>query len=335
MKSKRKICLIVLNLLIITMVGAASSKTNFSLSALANGGSIFLPIILKNAAPVGETSTIPGFNHIFIIVMENTEASDIVNNPAAPYLNSLIAQYASATNYYGITHPSLSNYLALTGGDTFGITNDCTDCFIDKDNIANQLEVAGRSWKAYMEAMPQPCFVGDAGTLYGQRHNPFIYYDNIRTNPSRCQKIVPFDQFSTDLAANSLPDFVWISPNLCHDLHDCQLSEGDTWLQTWVPQILASPAWQNNGVLFITFDEGTSNADCCTYATGGKVETLVISPLVQPGFTSAVAYDHYSLLRTIEMAWGLPLLGQAGCDCSAPMSDFFAEAANLQPPRTR
>jgi hypothetical protein len=281
---------------------------------------------IETSSVATSTAYIPAFKHIFIIVLENKEEKSIAGSKSAPYLNSLATQYARATNFYGTRHPSLPNYLALTGGDTFGVTSDCKDCFVEADNLASQLETAGRSWKAYMEGMPSPCFVGDAPPLYRQKHNPFIYYDNVRNDPTLCQKIVPFDQFATDLKADTLPDFVWITPNMCHDMHDCAVADGDKWLKTWVPQILASPAWQDNGVLFITFDESKPDVGCCKYATAGKIFTLVISPLVQPGFTSDVPYDHYSLLRTIEMAWHLPLLGKANCDCSPPMSEFFASA---------
>jgi acid phosphatase len=269
--------------------------------------------------------SLPTFSHVFIIVLENKEASTIIGSPDAPYLNGLAKQYARATQFYGIRHPSLPNYLALTGGSTFNVSSDCTDCFINAPSIADQIETAGRSWKAYMESMPQPCFVGNAGSLYAQKHNPFIYYDDIRTDPARCNKIVPLDQLAADLQANALPDYAWITPNLCDDMHDCPVSAGDNWLQTWVPRILASPAWKDKGVLFVTFDEGTSGAGAvCGDAAGGYVDTLVISPLVQPGFTSSVPYDHYALLHTIEAAWGLPLLGSASGGCAVPMSDFFA-----------
>lgn len=304
-------------------------------SSVARGKThTFPPTLLKDGASSDVATSLPAFSHIFIIVLENREAGSIAGNPSAPYLSSLADRYARAANFYGIRHPSLPNYLALTGGDTFGITNDCTDCFIAADNIVNQLERVGRSWRAYMESMPHPCFIGDAAPLYAQRHNPFIYYNDIRSDPDRCQKIVPFDQFEADLQANALPDFVWITPNLCHDMHDCPVSAGDNWLRTWVPQILASPAWQDNGVLFITFDEGATREGCCTYAAGGNIETLVISPLVRPGFTSDIPYDHYSLLRTIEAAWGLPLLGHANCDCSTPLGDFFTVTPSSLNPRT-
>jgi hypothetical protein len=282
------------------------------------------PTPLASATGV-PAQALPAFSHVFIIVMENKEASRIVGNQSATFLNSLATDYGRAANYYGVTHPSLPNYLALTGGSTFGIHSDCIHCFVKADNIANQLEAANRSWKAYMESMPSPCYVG-SDSPYAQKHNPFIYYDDVRTDPARCNKIVPLDQLATDLDAGQVPDYVWISPDLCNDMHDCSVATGDQWLQKWVPRILASPAWKDRGVLFITFDEGGSNQGCCSGEGGGQVDTLVISPLVPPGFVSQVAYNHYSLLHTIEAAWGLPLLGDTSCPCSGPMKDFFAGA---------
>ena len=266
---------------------------------------------------------LPAFSHVFIIVLENREASAIVGNSQAPYLNQLAGQYARAANYYAIRHPSLPNYLALTGGDTFGIQSDCTDCFVAKDNLADQVEQAGRTWKGYMESLPGPCFKGTETNNYAIRHNPFLYYDSIRNDPQRCRNVVPLTQLDADLQSGTVPDLAWITPNLCHDMHDCSVATGDAWLQAWVPKILSSPAWQQGGVLFITFDEGGGNAGCCRLAAGGKVDTLVISPLVQPGFLSPVTYTHYSLLRTIEDAWGLPHLANAGLAASPPMADFF------------
>ncbi|MFN8477844.1 MAG: hypothetical protein U0074_08525 [Kouleothrix sp.] len=96
-----------------------------------------------------------------------------------------------AEQYYGVA-TNLPNHLALIGGDTFGIASDCTSCFVNKPNLVDQLEANGKSWKAYMESMPNPCFVGDAPPLYRQKHNPFIYFDNIRNDPERCGKLAAF-----------------------------------------------------------------------------------------------------------------------------------------------
>jgi phosphatidylinositol-3-phosphatase len=277
----------------------------------------------SSSAPPSVPGQLPAFGHVFIVVLENKEASTVLGSPAAPYFNQLASQYASASNYYAVAHPSLPNYLALTGGSTFGITTDCTSCNVQADNIATEVEQAGRSWKAYMESLPAPCYTGAYAPLYAKRHDPFMYYDNIRGDANQCQNVVPLTQLQADLQANAVPDLAWITPNTCSDMHDCRISSGDAWLQTWVPQILASSAWQDNGVLFVLFDEGQSRAGCCGNAAGGKVASLVISPLVKPGFVSATPYSHYSLLRTIEEAWGLPLLGKAGSSSTASMSDFF------------
>ncbi len=277
--------------------------------------------VVPTAAPA---SGIPDFSHVFIIVLENKEATSIVGNPNAPYFTLLAERYARATSFYGTAHPSLPNYLALIGGSTFAISSNCTGCYIAEEaNLVTQLETAGRTWKAYMEAMPSPCYVGDAGPLYLQKHNPFIYFDNIRNNPERCQNIVPFTQFETDLAAGALPEFVWITPDMCSSMHDCDINTGNNWLARWVSKILEAPEWKDDGVLFVTFDEGHSDAGCCTYAAGGHIDTLVVSPLVQPGFVSDAKYDHYSLLRTIEEAWGMPLLRNADCECTPNMKEFF------------
>ena len=297
-------------------------------------GMLVSTLVLGYPRQTAATTSVPSFSHIFEIVMENHSYSSIIGSSSAPYINSLAQQYGLATRFYAIRHPSLPNYLALIGGDTFGITSDCTSCFVGATNLVDQLEGAGKSWKAYMESMPSPCFVGDSGSLYRQKHNPFIYFNDIRQNAARCNKIVPFTQFATDLQNNTLPNYTWITPNMCNDMHDCSVSTGDNWLKTWVSKILASPAWKQNGVLFITWDEssGSDNSGCCTYATGGHIVTLVISPLGKPSYQSTVAYDHYSLLRTIEDSWNLSHLAKAGCACTPVMTDFFASGAPTPTP---
>lgn len=310
--------------LTILLAGVLAAFAFGALSATANQSTHLL-------ATSASSRSIPAFKHIFVIVMENKDYERVLGSDQAPYMSALTRQGGVATNYYGIRHPSLPNYLALTGGDTFGITSDCTDCFVNAPNLVDQLEAGGKSWKAYMEDMPNPCFVGDAPPLYKQKHNPFIYYDDVRTDAARCNKIVPFTQFAADMQTNAVPDFVWITPNMCNDMHDCPVGTGDTWLKTWVPTILQSPAWKDGGALFITFDEGTGTAGCCQNAVGGRIATLVLSPLGHAGFSSDVQYTHYSLLRTIEASWQLPLLRHADCDCSLPMADFFTPPTVQKP----
>jgi len=254
---------------------------------------------------------VPNFSHVFVIVMENREYGTIIGNGAAPYINSLARTYTLAANYYGVSHPSLPNYLALTAGSTFGIASDCTTCYVSAVNIADQVEGSGRSWRAYMDGMPSACYLGGWSGRYAQKHNPFVYFTDIRNNPARCvQHVVPFTSFWSDLASGNVPNYVWITPDLCNDMHDCATSVGDSWLASVVPHILASAAWQAGGVLFITWDEGSSGAGYGD-SWGGRVATLVISPYSRTGYQSWVLESHYNLLRTIEDGWKLGALGHA------------------------
>ena len=296
---------------------ATSTATPSAVAATANP-------LAPSAPPAPAPAAVPAFSHIFVIVMENHEYGAVVGRPDAPYVNSLAAAYGLATNYYAASHPSLPNYFALTAGSTFGIASDCTTCFVSATNIADQVETSGRSWKAYMEDMPAPCYMGAAAGNYAMKHDPFMYYTDVRNNPVRCAAhVVPFTQFAVDMSTGQVPSFVWITPNMCNDTHDCPVSTGDAWLGTIVPRITGSAAFRDGGVLFITWDEGSSNASCCGDAWGGHVATLVISPRSIRGFRSGVAENHYSLLRTIEDGFGLAHLGAAGWSSSVPLREYF------------
>ena len=266
-------------------------------------------------------ATLPSFAHVVVIVMENKDCRDVAGNHDAPYLNGLSTRYATATRWYAIRHPSLPNYLAMIGGSTFGIHSDCTSCDgIRAPNLTDQLETAGISWKAYMEGMPSACFRGKDAGRYAKKHNPFVYFASVTDSPDRCRNVVPLQQLSTDLAAHRLPRFAFISPDLCHDTHDCSVADGDAWLRGVVPRILASLG--SNGILVITYDEADhhSSAGCCQKAAGGQVLTVIAGPKVKRGYRLRLAYDHYSLLRTIEDAWRLPRLGDAACSCTRTIS---------------
>jgi acid phosphatase len=262
----------------------------------------------------------PAFSKVVVIILENTQFDQIIGNPDAPFFNELAGQYGLAVNYFAIAHPSLPDYLATIGGDTFGITEDCEDLNVCNrpepfpSNLVDQIEASGRTWVAYMEDMPETCYIGSTD-LYAQKHNPFIYFDTIRLSPERCANMQPYDP------AGPLADFTWITPNLCDDMHDCDIPTGDAWLQSVVPTILAQPDFQTggSGVLFITFDEDDGFGQ-------NRVATLVIGPLVKQGYQSTVRQTHYSLLRTMEESWGLPLLGHAGDGDVNNMADFFVGA---------
>jgi len=262
-----------------------------------------------SSSPDPTPTATPTPSHVFVIVMENRSASQAITGR---YTSQLAAQYGVATNYRGVSHPSLPNYLAMTSGSTWGITDDGFHN-LPAGGLGAQLTEAGIEWRAYMEGMTGSCLRNGNG--YALKHNPFAYYG------SACPaQVVPFSQFSRDMAAG-VPRFVWITPNMCHDGHDCSTAIADQWLAETVPTILASSAWQNNGVLFITWDEGEDSAN--------SVLTLAIQadPL---NHSSARPYNHYSLLAAIEDRFGLARLGSAAQ--AEPMTDLLA---TKPPPRLR
>jgi phosphatidylinositol-3-phosphatase len=261
-------------------------------------------------------------SRIMVIVMENHEYDEIIGRPSAPFLNQLALQSALAANYHSVTHPSLPNYLALTGGSTFGFSgSDCGTCSVSARNLVDELEAAGISWKAYMEDMPVPCSSATSSGGYFRRHDPFMYYRDVADNPARCRNVVPASELTRDLADHTLPRFVWLSPNICHDMHSCGTYTGDQYLASIVPKLLAQLG--PHGILFITFDEGDTNAGCCRIAAGGHILTLIAGPGARGGARSLVPYDDYSLLRTIEDLWGLPRLRYAAAPYTNSMTDLL------------
>jgi phosphatidylinositol-3-phosphatase len=260
----------------------------------------------------------PRLRRVVVVVLENKACADVIGSSEAPYLNRLARRYAFASRSYALTHPSLPNYLGLTGGSTFGIRSDCTDCAVRARNLVDQLERAHVSWKAYMEGMPRSCFRGGESGRYVKRHDPFLYYVDVASSLSRCRRVVPLTQLDADIARHSLPHFVWITPDLCHDMHDCPVGDGDRFLARLVPRLLRAVG--AHGAIFVTWDEGVGGAGCCGRAAGGNVATIVAGPAARPGGRSGLAYDHYSLLRTIEDAFGLPHLRGAACPCAPALS---------------
>jgi phosphatidylinositol-3-phosphatase len=270
-------------------------------------------------------SLVPNFDHIILIVLENHNYQDVIGNSQMPYFNSLANQYVLLTQYFAVTHPSLPNYIVLASGSRQGITSDCTDCFVNKTNLADRIEASGRTWKSYQEDMPSPCTLGNSN-LYAQKHNPFIYFDSIRLDAARCNRsIVPLTDLETDLAVHQLPNFAWIQPNLCHTGHDCGLDVVDEWLKNIITLLQASPEMGQNSLIIITFDEANGNNDssCCGMAikAGGQVAAVLISPLARTAFQDSTPYSHFSLLKTILLAWSLPALGQTDVDSFSVISD--------------
>ncbi|HET9308295.1 MAG TPA: alkaline phosphatase family protein [Candidatus Sulfotelmatobacter sp.] len=269
--------------------------------------------------PVPPPAGQPTFSHVVLIVEENHNYSEVVGSSDMPYLNSLISQYGLATQYFANAHPSIPNYLMLTTGHMETFDDNFTGTISD-DNIVRELVKAGKTWKAYEESIPAPAYLGPDQGGYVRRHDPFTYLSDVQNSTTQAANIVPFSQFASDLAGNTLPQYAFISPNVNDDAHNGSLAAADSWLQNHVPALLTNPAFQVSGLLIITFDESelldVENG-------GGHVATVIISSQAKKGFQSQTMYQHQSLLRLILSGSGVNSFpGLAG---SAPdMTEFFA-----------
>ena len=266
-----------------------------------------LAAVLATFASLGfamhaRTQPVPSFAHVFVFVFENKEYASVLGSGQAPTFNRTARRYSTLTNYYGVTHPSLPNYLALVSGSTQGIVDDCTSCSVDAPNLADALERAGKTWKVYAEGLPHAGFTGPFAGRYAKKHDPFVYFRDVVGSPGRLQNVVPFTRLRTDLVSGRLPDFAFVVPDLCHSTHDCAVRVGDTWLHAQLPRLLALP----NTAVFVVFDEGASNT-----RGGGHVPALVAGSAVKPNSRFSSITSHYGLLRTIEDAWGLEPLGRS------------------------
>jgi phospholipase C len=253
------------------------------------------------------------------IWMENKPYDSIIGSPAAPFETALASACGLATNYHGVTHPSLPNYIAATSGSTQGVAdNDPPSVHqLDGANIFGQVRAAGKTWRAYVEGAPASCQLTDYGP-YAVKHNPAAYYTGIRGDCAT--SIVPMGttaggNFLADLNGTSFPAFAFVTPDMCSDTHDCPVSVGDAWLQAWFAKIAASPTYQSGRtVVFLTWDEDDDSA-------ANRVPLIVVSPSTPPGTKAGSAYDHYSLLRTAEQLLGLGYLGRAA-DAASMVSAF-------------
>lgn len=286
----------------------------------ANPGVPGSPAVVENLPITGT---------IFTIVFENHGNGAVFDEDNA-YMNQLAERYGTGAAYLANVHPSLPNYILMTSADTGGIGDNgppSSHSIEGSEHLADQLEAGGITWRAYMEGMGEPCGLEDVGD-YRVKHNPFAYYTSITGDPERCREhVVDFDRhFAEDLASNRY-QFMWITPDICNDMHDCPPSQSDAWLSAVIPQILESPGYREGGAIFLLWDEGDTDA---TYAWSAlfdrpqNIPLFVISDhLVEPGFVSNTTYGHDSYLATVEDAFGLPRLPTT--INSTPMADFFFE----------
>jgi phosphatidylinositol-3-phosphatase len=268
---------------------------------------------------------------IALVIFENQRYENMLNNPIAPFINSLIAQGGLATNYFANTHPSIGNYFELTVGNT--ISNDLFFTGqVDNVNIASEMCAAGISWKGYFENIPSVGYLGDRAVPYAKTHNPFAYFTNVIHSDEQRQKLVSLDQFTTDLQNGTLPQFIYLMGNQFHNMHDCEgvtdqvncpnndvrIAQGDAWLQQVIPPLLNDPGFAKNGVLLVTWDE---SVDTDVRNVGGHIVTLMVGANIKKGFQSTTFYQHQNLLRFMSDRLGIPAPGDAAG--AADMSEFL------------
>ena len=282
--------------------------------------------LIKRQVVAAETILPSKVSHIIVIILENADYSSIIGSSSAPYMTSIADQYALLTDYHGLSHPSLPNYLGLIAGSSFNITDDRSPIdhtsIADYKVIASLIDSKGLSWKAYMESMPLPCDKFSSG-LYAVKHNPFVYFNDVTKNTIYCNNhVVDFVQLEQDFHNNNVPNIAFVTPNMKNDGHDTGVAFSDSWVKGFLPKIKDSPLF-NNTLIFVTFDEDRP------YTEKNHIYTVVVGPknLVKMGFKSTSSYNHYSLLATIENIYGLGSLGRND-DKARIIDDVFQEAAN-------
>jgi hypothetical protein len=285
-----------------------------ALSAIACGGGSTNSNGSTGAGGGGAGSSPP---QVFLIVEENHSYSEVIGNSSMPYLNGLASKYGLATKYYGNVHPSIGNYFMLTVGQIKTIDDKFTGTIRD-DNIVRELTKANKTWRSYAENLPSAGYLGGDVYPYLRHHNPFTYFSDV-IGTSQANNIVPFLQFSPDLASSNLPDFSFIIPNALDDAHDGTLAAADQWLQTNIDPLVTSSRFQNNGLLIIVFDESVLSD---AVNGGGHVAAVVVGPKVKRARQSTTFYQHQSTLRLVLSTLGVSSF--PGNAAAAPdMSAFF------------
>jgi phosphatidylinositol-3-phosphatase len=294
-----------------------SARRGLRAVAVMGSSALLFGAGLGLSADASSGPSVPRLDHVFVIMMENTSYSDLLNpaNPNTTFIQGLAVNNGLATRYYGVTHPSLPNYVAAVSGSNWGSNSDdvkqADDGYFNHVSLTDQLNAARISWKGYMESMPSIGYTGDFGActtstgasdptctaggdtgsaLYVRKHNPFMLFPDVFNDPQQANNVVPLTQLTNDLNSRKAPQFVWISPNICNDMHggapQCPYpdtptdanqaalyKDGDTFLKTWVTAIMHSRAWTPHSAIFVTWDEGgyddsppfgpLDNSGCC------------------------------------------------------------------------
>jgi acid phosphatase len=260
---------------------------------------------------------------------ENHSYSDVIGNPAMPFLNSLAQKNALATNYFADVHTSIGNYFMLTTGQVITL-DDAFTATVTQDNIVRELNGANKSWRSYAEGLPSAGYLGGDVYPYLRHHNPVTYFSDVTQSARPANNVLPFTQFAADLAANNLPNFSLVIPDAEHDAHDCptggqmcadndRLAAADQWLQQNLTPLINNAAFQSSGLLLIVFDEG--NFLDLSHG-GGHVPVVIVSSRARTGFQSTAFYQHENTLRMIMQATGANRYPGASAN-AADMGEFF------------
>ena len=263
------------------------------------------------------TPSQPLFGHVFLVVEENHSYSEVIGNSDMPYLNSLASQFGLATQYYANAHPSIGNYFMLTTGKMESL-DDAFSGTISDDNIVRELVNAGKSWKCYAESLPSRGYTGPDSYPYLKHHNPFAYFKDV-AGTSQADNLVPFTEFSADLASGALPNFSFIVPDVLNDAHDGSLAQADDWLKKNIDPLLSSSTFQGDGLLIVVFDE--SEMTDVSHG-GGHVPAVIVSPKARKGFQSSTLFQHQSTLRLILTSLGISKFPGASA-AATDMHEFF------------
>lgn len=286
------------------------------------------PSPTPTATPSPTPPGVPAVDHVFLVILENHGFSQVIGSTAMPYLNSLASQHALATQYFANSHPSIGNYFMLTTGN-LETTNDNFIGTIPDDNLVRAFLSAGKTWKAYIQSLPSPGYLGSDVYPYLKHHDPFAYLSDVVNSSVLASNIVPVTQLSSDLAAGAVPNFAYLLPNAENDAHDCptggatcpdsdKLAAADNWLKANLDPLITNPALANS-VFIVLFDEAL---DSDVTHGGGRVAEILLGAHVKPTFTSTTLYQHQSTLRLILELLSVP--DRPGSSATAAgMGEFF------------
>ncbi len=257
----------------------------------------------QTTAPTSKTALAPirpgPVTKVLVFVAENHSVSEMKSE--MPYTFGLARRFGYATHYTAVRHPSLPNYIAIAGGQTYAITNDDAPSAnpVAGTSVFGQAVASGKTAAVYADGMPQNCATSDGGTDYAVKHNPWAYFINER---GACGKYdVPVEQLGAAITAGRLPNVGMVIPNLCNDAHDCSLDSADTWFKAWMSRIFQGPDWKSGHLaVVLTADEDDKSE-------GNTVLTVVIHPS-QREHVVTTALTHYSLTRLYEEVAGTAYL---------------------------